>query len=365
MTPGRDDSNADVTPGGGDRSPDVVLGRQGNGWDTLSGGRGLRDHREGSGGDQGIPARELLVVTAGPLTTVQDRGRSGWAHLGVGEAGAADRAALRLANRLVGNHGGAAGLEVTLGGLLVRTTAALTVAVTGAGCPVTVDGVPHPARAVLELPSGAELALGPASGGLRAYLGVRGGIAVPAVLGSRSTDTLGGLGPPIVRDGDRLPIGPQDGDAVVGWPVIDLAPPPAGPAWTDPVRLVAIPGPRDAALGPGGLDLLASTSWEVSERSDRVGVRLLGPALPVTDSGSVASEGVVRGGIQIPPGGRPVLFGADHPVTGGYPVVAVLIEASADRAAQLRPGERVVVRLVPPPAIDAVLAGPFRWTPGR
>jgi biotin-dependent carboxylase-like uncharacterized protein len=276
---------------------------------------------------------QLVVLRAGPLTTVQDLGRGGWAHLGVPTSGAADRASLRLANRLVGNAESTAALEVTVGGLEVSASAALTIAVTGATCPVSIAGVPSPSRAVLPLPAGATLRLGPAVAGVRAYLAVRGGIDVPPVLGSRSTDTLSGLGPAVLKDGDVLSIGAE----VAGWPVLSIAPGAEPAAGT--VRLGVLRGPRDGLLAAGGLDLLRRTTWRVSASSDRVGLRLSGPPLPVAASGRMASEGVVRGAIQVPPGGQPVLFLADHPVTGGYPVVVVLADAEVDRAGQLRPGQ--------------------------
>ena len=294
----------------------------------------------------GDERHQLVVVRAGPLTTVQDLGRGGWAHLGVPTSGAADRASLRLANRLVGNRERAAALEVTVGGLEVRAVAALTVAVTGASCPITVAGVPSPSRTVLPLPAGATLRLGAAVAGVRAYLAVRGGVDVPPVLGSRSTDTLSGLGPAALMDGDVLAAGSE----VAGWPVLTIAPgaEPAGGT----VRLAAIFGPRDGSLAASGRDLLQHTTWRVSHRSDRVGLRLVGPPLPVLATTGMASEGVVRGAIQVPPGGEPVLFLADHPVTGGYPVVAVVAEADVDRAAQLRPGQGL--RFEPRPAPDWV-----------
>jgi biotin-dependent carboxylase-like uncharacterized protein len=287
---------------------------------------------------------KLDVVRAGPLTTVQDLGRPGWAHLGVPTSGAADRSSFRLANRLVGNREGAAALEVTIGGLEVRASDDLTIAVTGASGPITVDRTPSPSRVVLSLRSGQVLRLGLATAGVRTYLAVRGGFSVPAVLGSRSTDTLSGLGPATLKDGDELDIGTE----VAGWPVLTVAPG-AGPT-TGRLRLQAVPGPREAALGPGGRDLLQQSLWRVSARSDRIGVRLEGPPLPRRDAVGGSSEGVVRGAIQVPPGGQPVIFLADHPVTGGYPVVAVVRETDLDRAGQLRPGQEVEVRLtaVPP-----------------
>ena len=274
----------------------------------------------------------LLVEAVAAGTTVQDLGRPGLAHLGVTRSGAADRAALRLANRLVGNPEAAAGLEVTLGGLAVRAGSACTVAVTGARCPVTVDGVPQPRNAVLALPAGARLGLGPAGAGVRAYLAVRGGIDVPPVLGSRSRDTLAALGPPPPLPGDLLPIG----TAATGWPVLEVAPvPEPGPG---PVVLRLLPGPWPDARGPGGLRALLEPDWRVAADSDRVGLRLEGPGIGAggtadqpagrpadrTAGGtSWPSAALVRGAVQVPPGGEPVLFLADHPVTGGYPVAGL------------------------------------------
>jgi biotin-dependent carboxylase-like uncharacterized protein len=287
----------------------------------------------------------LEVLEAGPLTTVQDLGRPGLAELGVPRSGAADRGSLRLANRLVGNPEGAAALEVTLGGLVVRAAGALTVAITGADCPVLRDGRTVSRNAVVELPDGAVLALGWAGTGLRGYLAVRGGLAVPPLLGSRSTDTLAGLGPDRVAAGDRLPAGP----APDGWPVVEHAPVPEPVAGA--VQLRVVPGPRHE-LVPGAADLLA-LHWQVGAAADRVGLRLEpadGVALPATGGvGSLRSEGLVPGSLQVPPAGDPVLFLADAPTTGGYPVVAVLLDADLDRAGQLRPGQRLTFRTLPPP----------------
>ncbi|MFN0281971.1 MAG: biotin-dependent carboxyltransferase family protein [Kineosporiaceae bacterium] len=296
----------------------------------------------------------LEVVRAGPATTVQDLGRPGLAALGVTRSGAADRRSLRLANRLVANPEGAAGLEVTLGGLAVRAGRDLDLAVTGAACPITVDGRPAGRNAVLHVPAGRLVTLGPAAAGLRAYVAVRGGIDVAPVLGSRARDTLAGLGPDVVRDGDRLPVGrPPD----LPWPGVDLAPvadPPAGD-----VLLDAVAGPREGLVPDGVRAAMWSARWVVDAASDRVGVRLAPPDAATVassggssgSSGSMASEGVVRGAVQVPPSGLPVVFLADHPVTGGYPVVAVLLDAAADRAAQLRPGQGVRFRRVRPPRL--------------
>ncbi|PRX92494.1 biotin-dependent carboxyltransferase family protein [Allonocardiopsis opalescens] len=281
----------------------------------------------------------LEVLAPGPAATVQDLGRAGHGALGVGRSGAADLASFRLANRLVANPEGAAAIEATLGGLEVRARGDLLVAVAGAPCPVTVDGRPEPVAALLRLPDGARLRLGVPPAGLRSYLAVRGGVDVPPVLGSRSTDTLSGLGPPPLAAGTELPVGPPPR----AHPVVDLAPVAPPPGGVPVLR--CRPGPRDDWFAAEALSALTSAPYLVTGDSDRVGMRLDGPALPRSRTGELPSEGMVRGALQVPPSGRPTLFLADHPVTGGYPVIAVLATADVDLAAQARPGTRLRFRL--------------------
>lgn len=277
----------------------------------------------------------LEIVATGPLTTVQDTGRSGHAALGVGRSGAADAASYALANRMLANPAGAAALEATLGGLRVRARSPLTVAVTGAGVPLRVDGRGAAMNTVLRLADGAELVMGAPARGLRTYLAVRGGVDVPPVLGSRSTDVLAGLGPDLPAPGDLLPVGPPP----AGFPNVDLAPvPPVGGPET---TLRVVPGPRDDWFTGDALKTLLTCSYEVTSRSDRVGARLSGPALERSRDGELPSEGMVPGSLQVPPTGEPVLFLADHPVTGGYPVIAVVRAADLPLAAQARPGTAI------------------------
>jgi biotin-dependent carboxylase-like uncharacterized protein len=277
---------------------------------------------------------KLEVLRPGFAATVQDLGRPGHAALGVARSGAADRASLQLANRLVGNEPGAAALEVTLGGLVLRAAGLTTVAVTGAGCPVTAGGRAAGLNSPITLRAGEELALGAASTGLRCYVAVRGGIDVPPVLGSRATDTLGKLGPPPLAAGMLLPVGSPG-----GFPVVDLAPRAALP---DVPVLRVTPGPRrDWFAAP---DRLLSTVYTVSPDSDRVGIRLTGPPLERLRHDELPSEACVPGSLQVPPSGRPILFHADSPTTGGYPVIAVVEEDDLDLAAQLRPGQTVSFR---------------------
>jgi KipI family sensor histidine kinase inhibitor len=293
-------------------------------------------------GASGSPRRGLEIMRVGPLAVVQDLGRPGHAAVGVSRSGAADRAALRLANRLVANDDeGAAAVEVLLGGLAVRAHGLRTVALTGAPAPADVDGTPVGHQCVLTLRPGQTLTLGAPPTGLRTYLAVRGGLDLEAVLGSSSTDTLSSLGPKPLAAGNLLAVGPEPR---LPW-LVDVAP--VAPPTDATVTLRAIPGPR--ADWVADLGALTSTPWTVSSRSDRVGMRLSGDPLRRVDRGELPSEGMVRGAIQVPPGGEPVVFLADHPVTGGYPVVAVLVDADIDRAAQARPGQPVRIRLVPPP----------------
>jgi biotin-dependent carboxylase-like uncharacterized protein len=280
----------------------------------------------------------LEVLKTGALATVQDLGRPGLAALGVGRSGAADPAALRLGNRLLGNDEGAAGVEVTLGGLVVRAHEEVLVAITGAPCPATVAGGQVGPNGPVRVPAGAELRLGVPSTGVRTYLTVRGGIDVPAVLGSRSTDTLAGLGPDVLAPGVELSVGAPP----ARHPLVDVAPVPDPPAGEVSLRVVR--GPRDDWFTGAALDRLTGSSYEVTADSDRVGMRLRGAVLERTRQGELPSEGMVAGALQVPPTGQPTLFLVDHPVTGGYPVVAVVVSADLGRAAQLRPGQRVRFR---------------------
>ncbi|MEU1669510.1 biotin-dependent carboxyltransferase family protein [Streptomyces sparsogenes] len=273
----------------------------------------------------------LAVVRAGALTTVQDLGRAGHAHLGVPRSGALDEPALRLANRLVGNPEGAAALETTLTGCAVRLRRAATVAVTGAPCPVTVDGRPAAWGAPVRVPAGALVEAGAATHGVRAYVAFDGGVEAEQVLGSRSTDVLSGLGPAPLADGAVLRLGAPYGPA----PAVDAAPCPGPPR---ELVLPVVLGPRQDWFTPRALHTLATGGFRVSAASNRIGLRTEGPALERARDGELPSEGMVLGALQVPPDGRPVLFLADHPTTGGYPVVGVVPESHLPAAAQAVPG---------------------------
>ncbi|KQX08528.1 allophanate hydrolase [Leifsonia sp. Root1293] len=278
-------------------------------------------------------------MEAGPLSLVQDLGRPGFAHLGVGASGALDRGSLRLANRLVGNPEGAPGLEVTVGGLRLRVGEPIWFSVTGAWGPVRLDGRTISLDAAIPAASGSVLQFGTAEHGLRYYLAVRGGIETTAVLGSSSTDTLSGLGPAPLAAGDRIHVGDAASvpipalDPLTLWAPTDAA-----------VDIRAHTGPRADTFVPAAVAAFFEEEWSVSAESNRIGLRLTGPVLERSGHDELPSEGMLTGSVQVPPSGQPTVLLADHPVTGGYPVIAVVADASVDAFAQLRPGQKVRFR---------------------
>ncbi|MFI0443833.1 biotin-dependent carboxyltransferase family protein [Actinomadura sp. 6N118] len=276
----------------------------------------------------------LEVIAPGPFTTIQDLGRPGRAALGVGASGAADPTALRLANRALGNPEESAALEVTLGGLTLHSHIAVYAVVTGAPAPITVNGRAEPSYAPFFIPKGAEVRLATPPTGLRSYLAVRGGIETPPVLGSRSTDTLARLGTSLTP-GTILPVGPPPTTSLT-IDVLPVRPPPAGD-----LHLRVLLGPRADWFTEDALRTLLSEPYEVTTQIDRVGMRLNGPPLARARTDELPSEGMVTGALQVPPSGTPVLFLADHPLTGGYPVIAVVATADIGRAAQARPGQKL------------------------
>jgi biotin-dependent carboxylase-like uncharacterized protein len=283
-----------------------------------------------SPGASATPSRQVAVLRTGPQALVTDLGRPGYAHLGVPPSGTLDPGALRLANRLVGNPEGAAGLEVLLGGLELQAGAACTVAVTGPAAALDVDGAAADSHVPVHLGAGAVLRLGAPMLGLRNWVAISGGIAVDAELGSRATDLLSGLGPDPLRDGDILPLGPPS-----GLPVgVDVVVP---TAVDDPLTVPVLLGPRDGWIEDAARRL-ADTSWTVTASSNRIGLRLDGEPLRKLGDTELPSEPVVTGAVQVPANGLPVVFLADHPVTGGYPVVAVVLPAALPALAQARPG---------------------------
>jgi biotin-dependent carboxylase-like uncharacterized protein len=281
----------------------------------------------------------IAVLAPGALTTIQDLGRPGWAHIGVPRSGAADRASLVLANRLVGNRDDAAALETTLAGPRLRFEGAAEVALTGAPVRATVGDRAVPMNEAFEVSGGAELRVGNATAGLRTYVAFRGGIAVPLVLGSAATDVLTGLGPVALARGDVLGLETGfGGGRIVRSPAPFLPP---GLELPDSVRLRAIVGPRSDWFTEESIKRLLSGKFTVSQASNRIGARLDGPRLERAGDGELPSEGLVPGALQVPSDGQPILLLADHPTTGGYPVIAVVHSQDLSLAAQLRPGQQL------------------------
>ena len=281
------------------------------------------------------PEIKLEILRTGPFAVIEDLGRAGLAHLGVGRSGAADRRSHKLANRLVANPDDRATLEVTLGGLCARVRGGdVAIAVTGADTDPTVNGIKFGTNSIHHVRDGQVISLGAPRAGLRTYLAVRGGICVEPVLGSRSYDVMSAIGPAPVRTGDQLPIGAHTND----YPELDQAP--VAAITGDAVELSVMPGPRDDWFADP--DALVHTDWAASDRSDRVGMRLTGRPLQYRyPDRQLPSEGTTRGAIQVPPNGLPVILGPDHPITGGYPVVGVVIDQDIDKLAQVRPGQQV------------------------
>lgn len=287
----------------------------------------------------------LHVEEAGPLTTIQDLGRPGLASLGVPESGALDPRALKLANRLVGNPDDAAGLEVTFGGLRLSARRPVVLAVTGAPVSVTVDGSAAGVGCAVPVHAGATVQLGSPRYGVRTYVALRGGVLADRVLGSASTDLLAGIGAPLA-DGDDLDLG---ADPETDVPLVDAVPlsTPTG----EELVLRVVLGPRDDWFTDEAVELLLGSGWTVESRSNRIGIRLTGPTLRQRERRELPSEGTIAGSLQVPHNGQPTLFLADHPVTGGYPVIAVVHTADLAVLAQARPDQTVRFRKVSAPRL--------------
>lgn len=291
----------------------------------------------------------LRIVDAGLQSLLQDAGRIGYGNLGVGVAGAADPAAFQQANRLVGNQPGQAAIENLGSRITLEAIGDQVLAHAGAEAELWItpseDDELRTARqaasnAPFALLHGERLTLQPSGRGLRSYLAVRGRIALEPVLGSLSTDTLSGVGPQPLQAGDVVPVNAPQIGHIVGNSEPSTLPEPDDQG-SYPIRVLA--GPRANWFGDAGLEQLASQTWQVTSESNRVGIRLSTERQPLKRviSGELASEGVARGSLQVPPSGLPVLFLADHPVTGGYPVIAVVIAEDLSTAAQLPPGSSI------------------------
>jgi len=292
---------------------------------------------------QGSDGKGLRILATDRPALFQDIGRPGNAHQGVSQSGAADQEALRNANGLVGNPPATAAIEVTYGGFSLRTDMPETLAVAGAPTPITiltVDGrsVSISSEMPFALDAGETLKLGAPSTGVRTYLALRGGYDVPEILGSSSTDTLAKIGPAAIKAGDLIVPAHGPSSAVSAHPLA-VASLPKG---SDTVVLDVIMGPRTDWFTPEAIRTFVEQPWTVTPESSRVGVRLYGlTALERDNVEELPSEGTSVGSIQVPRNGQPVLFLADHPITGGYPVIAVVANHHLSLAAQLPIGVRV------------------------
>jgi biotin-dependent carboxylase-like uncharacterized protein len=309
-----------------------------------------------------VPAPEvtsgLRVVSPGLQSLVQDLGRYGHSGLGVSAAGALDRASLRRANRLVGNAPSAAAVETVAGGLTVQAVGDQVLAVAGAPAELTIespyDAGPKddfddagsgpswrtvPMATPFALLDGETLTIGAPERGFRSYLAVRGGVDTAPVLGSRSTDTMSGIGPAPLAAGQLFAAGGDAESGVVGHPELQPDFPGTGVTVLD-----VVPGPRADWFDAAALASFSGQDWEVTPQSNRVGMRLRGTPLQRSRQGELASEGTVAGALQVPPEGLPVLFLADHPITGGYPVIAVVVDSQLDLAAQVPIGGKIRFR---------------------
>lgn len=298
----------------------------------------------------------LTVVQPGLQLLVEDLGRPGFASMGVSSAGAADRAALREANRLVGNAEDTAALE-SLGGVVLDVTGDGVAAITGAEGSITLTGangdVHRPGVGeAFSLVDGDRLEIGASERGIRRYLSVRGGIDVAVALGSASSDTLAHLGPEALTAGDTIGLhGPANAPFLVD-PGPRLGEGRHLPAPGEVVELTVTLGPRDDWFTSAGVATLFDQEWTVTHESDRVGLRLSGQVpLERARTGELPSEGAVTGALQVPPNGQPVLFGPDHPLTGGYPIIGSVDDT--DLAAQLAPGVRIRFRRAGSSSTDA------------
>ncbi|HSW16926.1 MAG TPA: 5-oxoprolinase/urea amidolyase family protein [Ramlibacter sp.] len=286
----------------------------------------------------------LEIRSAGLQALFQDTGRHGQVRQGVSASGAMDQGALRAANRLVGNASDAACVEIAYGGFQLVCRGEAVVAFTGADAPIELASAGGARSAVpgyhaIALSDGDSLTLAAPRAGVRSYLAVRGGFAIAPVLGSCSTDTLAHVGPAPIAAGDVLPVRPVARGAIVG---LHEQPPADLPTVQQTVTLDVVMGPRTDWFTPEAVALLASQVWKATPQSSRVGLRLAGEqALVRANPAELPSEGTVLGALQVPPNGQPVLFLADHPLTGGYPVIGAVATYHLDRAGQIPIGASV------------------------
>jgi KipI family sensor histidine kinase inhibitor len=307
---------------------------------------GEEEHRrvasegEAAAPDAASAEGQIRVVEPGFQTTVQDLGRPGYAHIGVSASGACDAVSLRIANWLVGNPEGAPALEMTLAGGTFAFAGPGVIALTGSDFDPVIDGYRVPLWAAIEVHQGQTLVCGATRSGARSYLSVRGGIALEPVLGSRSTHLttgLGGHGGRALRKGDAL----AAGLAAEQTPTTRRFPREVAGKLLRRGELRVTRGPQWEWFGERAWEALLGSTYAVSEDSSRMGLRLRGATLPAERQGSMLTEGVSLGALQVPPDGQPILSFVEHQTTGGYPQIACVIAADLHRAGQLRPRDEL------------------------
>ena len=300
----------------------------------------------------------LRIINPGLMTTIQDLGRYGYAHLGVTPAGAADALALRVANLLLGNQENTAALEMTLLGATVEFERAAIVVLTGAQVDCRLGSAKAPMWRAFPVLPGAVLKCGAISGGARAYLAVQGGFELKPVMGSVATlgsAHFGGLEGRTLKAGDRLAV-----SHVASSGVRRIFP--HALAYLQPRRELRItPGPQASWIGPEGLQMLERGPYVGSGDSDRRGIRFQGEALRLPPKSQLLTEGISLGAMQVPPDGQPIILFVDQQTTGGYPKVANVIAADLRHVAQLRPRDQVHFRMVTVEAALGLLREQEEW----
>lgn len=288
----------------------------------------------------------IEILAAGPLATVQDLGRPGYRRYGIGTSGAMDPLAFRAGNRMLGNPDGAAAIEVTATGFRCRFLRPARFAVTGAALATTLDDAAIPPWWASSAAAGQILDLSTPRAGMRAYIAVSGGIDVPAVMGSRSTDLKGGFGGFEARSlasGDVLPVGPPADAREVPDGGFGVRSPPRGPevGSAAPTVVRVIPAAEYGLFTDEALEAFWSRGWTVGADSNRLGLRLAGPALAFTRRVELLSHGLVTGVVQVPPSGQPMIQAMEANTCGGYPKIGVVIGADLWRVGQVRIGGKL------------------------
>lgn len=280
---------------------------------------------------------KLTILSPGPLTTVQDSGRFGALGKGFSPGGAMDMDAMTVANLLVGNAPGVGVLEMTMLGITARFDCETVIALTGADMSTRLNDEPIARYASIAVHPGDVLTMGAASRGMRAYLAVTGGFDLPLVMGSVSTNlkcALGGFQGRKLKTGDELPLNQS------GAPFLPRQVSPQED-YPDCISLRVLLGPQDDAFTQKGIDTFLGCEYTVTDKADRMGIRLSGEIIESKNGVDILSDGIAAGSVQIPASGTPIIMMADRQTTGGYAKIATVISADLSRAAQARPGTRI------------------------